>query len=38
MEFFGCQFGGHGHSFCHAYIIRYLNGFDIIHRYTFSDQ
>jgi hypothetical protein len=30
MEFFTCQFGGHGHSFRHASIIHSLNGFDSI--------
>jgi hypothetical protein len=29
MQFFGCQLGGHGHSFCHAHILHYLTGFDI---------
>jgi hypothetical protein len=41
MKLFGCQFGGHGHSFCHAHIIHSLNGFDITPQYTkplISDQ
>jgi hypothetical protein len=31
MQFFACQFCGHGYSFCHDHIIRYPNGFDMTH-------
>jgi hypothetical protein len=31
MKLFCCQFGLNSHSFSHAFIIHYLNGFDITH-------